>query len=329
MGQDGPVKYPVVRTKSDRVDVEVIGPSEALDLEPECGGGGCQHLAGEFLFHCHVAHHYVAGMWGYARFYNTLQVGGAHTDTMPDLRELPDRQGRMKLGVSSDKLIGTTLDWFGKTFKIVDKSQKTNWKSDPIVVNIKDWVEMFVPAQGQPGHTNDEKGQIMAYDATVWDWKWDGNIARGERESTAQNPKYPAAAKWDDSTRPAILFDPTTGKMSWPLFKPHFGKRVPFSANHNGAPWLEPIHQDANGERTSEPAKPGEQGRWSLCPDNANRKFYNIHFVRMPITLAKKQGKEPAMVDKDGLIYVLHEEERLTRANDDLEASGGHPRQRV
>ena len=64
MGQDGPVKYPIVRTKSDRVDVEVIGPSEALDLEPECGGGGCQHLAGEFLFHCHVAHHYVAGMWG-------------------------------------------------------------------------------------------------------------------------------------------------------------------------------------------------------------------------------------------------------------------------
>jgi hypothetical protein len=318
MGQDGPVKYPVVRTKSDRVDVEVIGPSEALDLEPECGGGGCQHLAGEFLFHCHVAHHYVAGMWGYGRFYNTLQVGAAHTDTMPDLRELPDRQGRMKLGVSSDKLIGTTLDWFGKTFKIVDKSQKTNWKSDPIIVNIKDWVEMFVPAQGKPGHTDSEKGQIMAYDATVWDWKWDGNIARGERESTAQNPKYPWVAKWDDSTRPAILFDPTTGKMSWPLFKTHYGKRVPFSANHSGAPWLEPIHQDANGERTSEPAKPGEQGRWSLCPDNANQKFYNIHFVRMPITLAKKQGKEPAMVDKDGLIYVLHEEERLTRANDDL-----------
>jgi hypothetical protein len=318
LGQDGPVKYPVVRTKSDRVDVEVIGPSEALDLEPECGGGGCQHLAGEFLFHCHVAHHYVAGMWGYARFYNTLQVGGAHTDTMPDLRELPDRQGRMKLGVSSDKLIGTTVDWFGKTFKIVEKSQKTNWKSDPVIVNIKDWVEMFVPAQGQPGHTTDEKGQIMAYDSTVWDWKWDGNIARGERESTAQNPKYSWAAKWDDSTRPAILFDPTTARMSWPLFKPHFGKRVPFSANHNGAPWLEPIHQDENGERTSEPAKPGEQGRWSLCPDNANRKHYNIHFVRMPITLAKAQGKEPAMVDKDGLIYVLHEEERLTRANDDL-----------
>ncbi len=318
MGQDGPVKYPVVRTKSDRVDVEVIGPSEALDLEPECGGGGCQHLAGEFLYHCHVAHHYVAGMWGYGRFYNTLQVGAAHTDSMPDLQELPERKGRMKLGVSSDKLIGTTVDWFGKTFKIVDKGQKTNWNSNPVVVNVKDWVEMFVPAQGKPGHTDDEKGQILSYDSTVWDWKWDGNIARGERESTAQNPKYTWAAKWDDSTRPAILFDPTTGKMAWPLFKPHFGKRVPFSANHSGAPWLEPIHQDAKGERTSEPAKPGEQGRWSLCPENANQKFYNIHFVRMPITLAKKQGNEPPIVDKDGLIYVLHEEERLTRANDDL-----------
>jgi hypothetical protein len=89
-----------------------------LDLEPECGGGGCQHLAGEFLYHCHVAHHYVAGMWGYGRFYNTLQVGAAHTDTMPDLQELPDRKGRMKVGVTSDKLIGTTVDWFGKSFRL-------------------------------------------------------------------------------------------------------------------------------------------------------------------------------------------------------------------
>ncbi len=306
-GKDGPVKYPVVRTKSDRVDVEVIGPSEALDLEAECGGGGCQHLAGDFLFHCHVAHHYVAGMWGYARVYNTLQVGAAHTDTMPDMQELPDRQGRIRVGVPSDKLIGTTVDWFGRKFKIVDKSQKTNWKSDPAVVSIKDWVEMYLPAMGKPGHKDDERGQIMAYDATVWDWKWDGNKALGERESTAKYPKYPAAAKWSDSSRPAILFDPTTGKVSWPVLKPHFGKRVPFSANHSGAPWLEPIHQDENGERTSEPAKPGENGRWSLCPDNANvPRTNNLHFIRLPI------------VDKDGLIYVHHEEERLTRANDDL-----------
>lgn len=319
LGKDGPVKYPVVRTKSDRVDVEVIGPSEALDLEPECGSGGCQHLAGDFLFHCQVAHHYVAGMWGYGRVYNTLQVGEVKTDIMPDLRELPDRPGRVKKGVSSDKLIGTTVDWFGKKFKIVDKNQPSNWKTHPAVVNIHDWVSMYLPASGQPGHTDDEKGQIMAYDATVWDWTWEGNVAKGERESTTPYPKYPSVAKWDDQTRPDILFDPTTGKVAWPVLKPHFGKRVPFSANHSGAPWLEPIHQDENGQRTSEPAKPGEQGRWSLCPEGANvPKLNNIHFIRLPIELTPKQGEQEAIVDEDGLIYVLHEEEQLTRADNNL-----------
>ena len=127
-GTNGPVKYPVIRTKTDRVDVEVIGPSEALDLETECGSGLCQQLAGDFLFHCHVAHHYVAGMWGYWRVYNTIQQGDMRNDVMPDLRELPDRKGRIKTPVSSDKLIGQTVDWFGTQFKIVDKG-KSNWKA--------------------------------------------------------------------------------------------------------------------------------------------------------------------------------------------------------
>jgi len=61
---DNPVKFPVIRTVSDRVDVEVLGPAEVVDLQTECGSGLCQQLAGDFLFHCHVAHHYVAGMWG-------------------------------------------------------------------------------------------------------------------------------------------------------------------------------------------------------------------------------------------------------------------------
>ena len=124
------MKYPVIRAKTDRVDVEVIGPSEALDLETECGSGLCQQLAGDFLFHCHVAHHYVAGMWGYWRVYNTIQQGDLRNDVMPDLRELPDRKGRIKAPISSDKLIGQTVDWFGTKFKIVDKG-KSNWKTQP------------------------------------------------------------------------------------------------------------------------------------------------------------------------------------------------------
>ena len=126
--KNGPVKYPVIRTKSDRVDVEVIGPSETLDLETECGSGLCQQLAGDFLFHCHVAHHYVSGMWGYWRVYNTMQEGDSHTDVMPDLRELPDRAGphesRRDLGPTRRQDLGLVR----QTFTIVEKG-KTNWKA--------------------------------------------------------------------------------------------------------------------------------------------------------------------------------------------------------
>ena len=311
--KNGPVKYPVIRTKTDRVDVEVIGPSEALDLETECGSGLCQQLAGDFLFHCHVAHHYVAGMWGYWRVYNTLQTDDNRTDVMPNLRELPDRKGRMQVGVTSDQLIGKTLDWFGKTFTIVEKG-KSNWKSNPAVINIKEWVEIQLPAQGKPGHKDDEKGQIVSYDATVLDWAWDGNKAMSEKESTIENPKYhsPTPGK-----RRPILFEPRTGKVSWPHLTPHFGKRVMFPPNHNPAPWLEMIHQDENGLRTSEPAKPGENGRWSLCPENAGRKYYNIHFINTPIEMAGAQGDEAPVIDPYGLIYVLHEEEEEVRKNND------------
>ncbi|WP_447973410.1 multicopper oxidase domain-containing protein [Nitrospira sp. Kam-Ns4a] len=314
VAKNGPVKYPVIRHKTDRVDVEVIGPSEALDLETECGSGLCQQLAGDFLFHCHVAHHYVAGMWGYWRVYNTLQVGEYRNDTMPDLRELPDRKGRMKVGVPSDKLIGTTVDWFGKTFKIVEKG-KSNWKSNPAVINIKDWVEMQLPPQGKPGHKDDEKGQIVSYDATVLDWVWDGNRAMSEKESTIDNPKYKST---HPGKRHPLLFEPTTGKIAWPHLTPHFGKRAMFSPNHVGAPWLEMIRRDENGEESLDQAKPGENGVWSLCPENAGRKDYNVHFIKLPIKIAHGVGKEPPVVDPNGLIFVLHEEEAAIRKNDDL-----------
>src|SRR5579884_539001 len=274
--KNGPVKYPVIRAKSDRVDVEVIGPSETMDLETECGSGLCQQLSGDFLFHCHVAHHYIAGMWGYWRVYNVLQQGELHTDTMPDLRELPDRKGRIKAGRSEERLIGRTVDWFGKRFTIVGRG-KSDWKADPAVVTIKDWVEMQLPPQGKPGHKDDERGQTLSYDATVLDWVWQGDRAMTERENTVPNPRYQSPAP---GQRLPILFEPATGKIAWPHLKPHFGRRVPFSQNHNPAPWLEPIHLDEDGLPSSYPAKPGENGRWSMCPENAGRKFYNVHFIQ-------------------------------------------------
>ena len=313
MAKNGPLKYPVIRAKSDRVDVEVIGPSETIDLETECGSGLCQQLAGDFLFHCHVAHHYIAGMWGYWRVYNVLQQGDLHTDTMPDLRELPDRHGRIKAGVTSDRLVGKTVDWFGKQFTIVDKG-KSDWKASPAVVTVKDWVSIFLPPQGKPGHKEDENGQTLSYDASVLNWAWDGNRAMTEPESTVPNPRYQSPSP---GKRLPILFETQTGKIAWPHLKPHFGRRVPFSGNHNPSPWLEPIHLDEDGGQSSYPAKPGENGRWSLCPENAGRKTYNTHFIQTPMILADKQGDQPAIEDKGGLIYVLHEEEAEIRKNND------------
>ena len=59
-----------------------MGPGESYNLEIEGGAGGVQQSAGDFLFHCHIAKHYVAGMWGFWRVFNTRQ---------PDLVPLPDR----------------------------------------------------------------------------------------------------------------------------------------------------------------------------------------------------------------------------------------------
>jgi len=326
---NGPVKYPVVRTTTDRVDVEVIGPSEALDLETECGSGLCQRLAGDFLFHCHVAHHYVAGMWGYWRVYNTLQDGNyphGSTDVMPPLAELPDRKGRIPKPISSDKIVGQTMDWFGKKFKVVGKGD-SDWSKEIPVVNIKDWVKYMLPPQGQPGHTEDEKGQILAYDGSVWDYDWKGNTAMSEKESTMKVAKYISP---EPGKRHPILFAPGTGKLAWPHMKPHFGKRVPFARHHGGAPWLEPFHiAKDNGQlvtesgsnktpanlETSSPAKPGEQGRWSLCPPGAGRKQYNLHFINTPIELSSAVGKTPPVVDKYGLIYVIDEQMEEVKAD--------------
>ncbi|WNM56532.1 multicopper oxidase domain-containing protein [Candidatus Nitrospira allomarina] len=317
-GQNGPVKFPVIRTKSDRVDVEVIGPSEALDLETECGSGLCQWLAGDFLFHCHVAHHYVAGMWGYWRVYNSLQEPGVQNDVMAPLRELPDRLGRIHKPVTSDQLVGKTVNWFGKQFKIVGKG-KSDWKADPAVVNIKDWVEMQLSNQGKPGHKDDEAGQMKAYDATVMDWVWDGSKAMSEKEPTlGENPKYrPEWQGYKAGERRAIWFEPSTGKVAWPWLTPHFGKRAPFSNDHNPAPWLEMIRLNPDGTRSVEPAKAGENGSWSLCPDRAGSQDYKVHFIKLPIELSAAEGKEPAIVDPNGLLYVVHEEEEEVRANND------------
>src|SRR5262249_60046258 len=75
-------KVRVLDAKSFRLDAQTIGPSASYNLEHECGAGGCQQAAGDFLFHCHIQAHYLSGMWSFWRVFDTRQ---------PDLAVLPDR----------------------------------------------------------------------------------------------------------------------------------------------------------------------------------------------------------------------------------------------
>lgn len=301
----GPVKFPAIRTSSDRVDVQPIGAGEAFNQVIECGSGGCQYGAGDYLLHCHIAQHYIGGMWTFWRVYNTLQTTNSSDDLMPPLRELPDRGGRMKPAVASEALIGRTVDWFGgKKFLIT--SNHTDWRAEPARVSIKQWVEMMLPSQGRPGNTSGERQQIAAYDATVLDWTWRAATALGEPETEQIWEAYRAERP---GARLPIRFDPLTGKPSLPYLRPHLGKRPPFARDHSPAPFLEPIHRGASGEPTVEPAQPGENGPWSLCPEGSPHKAFTINAVPVSLTLKSGTRVTRPIVDPDGMLYVLEEEE--------------------
>ncbi len=322
LGANGPIKFPPIQTASDRVDVQALGPAETHDLVIECGSGGCQRTVGDFLYHCHVVHHYVAGMWAYWRTYNTLQVDGAKTDEMPVLAELPDRRGRMLPAVDSTQLVGKGVEWFGARFEIGAGDAKTDAASN--FYSLTDWVEMQLPPKGLPGGKEDWKEQILAYDASVWNWEKEGDLYLGEPETMVSWAKY--KPEWmgnEPGERPPLLFDPATGKRAYPDMRPHFGKRPPFSPGKNPAPFLEPIHRQANGDESANVARPGENGPWSLCPGESGApgqlKEFNIHAISTPITLSEAKGSQPAIVDPLGQLYVLHEEEAAIRDDSALQ----------
>ena len=209
---------------STRLDSQATGPGESYNLEIEGGAGGVQQGAGEFLFHCHIASHYVSGMWAFWRVYDTNQPGFA---ALPDRAPLPN-------SVTSAGLIGRTMP---------DGTTLT-------AANLDAWIRPQLPTQGVP--QNDE-------DASVWNWAVDNSnsaapVYLGEPEDTSDwaddnymVPGHPTAYPGDvfktlpgeTVARPVIQFDPRNGRISFPLMRPHIGKRPPFSPNgHSGAPWL-------------------------------------------------------------------------------------------
>ena len=269
-------KNPPVTKQSIRLDSQTIEPGESYDLETECGGGGCQESAGEFLYHCHIAAHYDSGMVGFLRVFDTAQAG---------LATMPGRAARPQ-AVNSTGLIGRVIG--GKT--VVPQDQLTDPSTQ---VSLESLVEGQLPPQGV---------RSGPQDATVWDWVKSGTadapVYLGEPQDTHTWANYTAP---NPGQRPQIMFDPSNGRYAWPLLQPHLGDRPPFSPNgHSGAPWLGP---------TASSTRPD-----GLCPANAPIRTYNITAIQTPILDQTDSGRDASgnpidpQSDPNGEVFVLNED---------------------
>ena len=91
----GLTKVPDPNLTSIHLDSQSIGPGTSYNLEHECGAGGCQQGVGDFLYHCHIGHHYLSGMWAFWRVFGTVQDEQTNAHGYPlavDSRAIPGRQ---------------------------------------------------------------------------------------------------------------------------------------------------------------------------------------------------------------------------------------------
>jgi FtsP/CotA-like multicopper oxidase with cupredoxin domain len=238
-------KRPPNNTPSINLDSQSIGPVETYNLEHECGAGGCQQAVGDFLYHCHIAQHYIAGMFGIWRVFDTRQS---------DLAVIPGRAAPPN-AVTSQFLLGLNIG--GKT--VVPRAGLNNPATQ---IAVEDLVEGQIPPQG---------ARFSDTDATVWDW---------QKAGTPAAPLYLAEPEdttvWQDYTSPTpgarnpILFNPRNGRPAYPLMRPHLGMRPPFSpAGHSGTPYL--------GNTTSTTRPDG------LCPANSTVRKMDVTAIAVPI----------------------------------------------
>jgi hypothetical protein len=276
-------KVPTQNATTTRLDSQSVGPGEGYTLEHECGAGGCQQAAGDFLFHCHIGEHYVAGMWSFWRTHDTFQ---------PDLAPMPVDVAYTPPTIASS---GTSVDLNGV---VVEGKTLVPAASlvDPLTeVAIEDWVTTLLPP---PGVSIDDA------DATVWDWVIDypgGDLTQplvlGEPETTATWPNYASTVP---GQRLPVTFNLSNGRITWPTLRPHLAKRPPFAPNgHGGAAWL--------GEQSTATRPDG------LCLDPAvmpERRIlhYPVTAIDTPVEIA------PGEVDLAGKLYVLNEDVDAVRA---------------
>ncbi|MFF0289103.1 hypothetical protein [Streptomyces sp. NPDC005262] len=271
-------KTPIQNATSVRLDSQTVSPLESFNLEHECGAGGCQQAAGDFLYHCHISQHYITGMWGLWRVFDTAQE---------TLAPLPGRQ-RAPDAVDSAGLLGRTVE--GR--KVVLQKDLTDTRSQ---VALEKLVEGSLPPQGSRWQTDQGPDPD---DATVWDWKKEGTedkpVYLGEPETSSIWANYRPA---EPGRRPEIRFNPVTGKPAYPMLTPHLGQRPPFAPNgHAGAPGL--------GD-TATATRPG-----GLCPKNARVRDFDITAIPVKVQSTAREK------DNDGEVFVLNEDKKAVAEGD-------------
>ncbi|WP_281883474.1 multicopper oxidase domain-containing protein [Paenibacillus sp. YYML68] len=79
---------------SEIIDSQAIGPQNFYTVSPLYGAGSLQEAFGDVIVHCHLYPHFMDGMWGMHRIFNTLQNGKQrYPNGVPikKLQPLPDR----------------------------------------------------------------------------------------------------------------------------------------------------------------------------------------------------------------------------------------------
>jgi hypothetical protein len=294
----GLTKIPDPDLESIHLDSQSIGPGTSYNLEHECGSGGCQQAVGDFLYHCHIGHHYISGMWSFWRVFGTIQtaetnVNGHPLAVIPEVYQNPGNPlmppGEPELGVSAGDLIGLTVDddrTIVADTAVVDPSTQ---------IGVLDWIRRQLPPAGVP---------FDILDATVWNWTHTGAGETlqiwGEPESDQPFDGYVSETP---GQRPEVLFNPRNGRYTWPLFRPQRGARPPFTARHTGAPWL--------GEEMKEGRVDGLCARNGVHPSvdvgNAVLRRYPVSAITLPI------GVTPDRQDRNGMLFVLNEDEQQIR----------------
>ena len=133
----------------------------------------------------------------------------------------------------------------------------------------------------------------------------DAPVFLGEPEDRSgfdnmRDGEHPGAMPGDTfvGDRPAIRFNPVNGRPAFPLLRPHFNARAPFSPQgHSGAPWLGERGDAAKSKDGPDPAAGRPDG---ICPSGSQARRFNLVSIELPIRVTQKGATDP-----NGKVFVL------------------------